>query len=52
MTPTLCFDIETVPDVAGVRTLWSLDESLDDAAVAELAFERRREQTGSDFLPL
>ncbi|MCD6680327.1 MAG: 3'-5' exonuclease [Burkholderiaceae bacterium] len=52
MTPTLCFDIETVPDVAGLRTLWSLDESMDDAAVAELAFAKRREQTGSDFLPL
>lgn len=52
MTPTLCFDIETVPDVAGLRSLWSLDDSLDDAAVAELAFARRREQTGSDFLPL
>ena len=52
MTPPLCFDIETVPDVAGLRTLLSLDDSLDDAAVAELAFARRREQTGSDFLPL
>lgn len=52
MTPILCFDIETVPDVAGLRTLGSLDDSLDDAAVAALAFERRREQTGSEFLPL
>ncbi len=52
MTPVLCFDIETVPDVAGLRTLWGTGESLDDAQVAERAFERRREQTGSDFLPL
>ncbi len=52
MTPVLCFDIETVPDIAGLRTLWGLDAALDDARVAELAFERRREQTGSDFLPL
>ena len=51
MVPILCFDIETVPDVAGLRRLnpdWS---ALDDAAVAERAFAERRERTGgSDFL--
>ena len=52
MSAVLCFDIETVPDVAGLRRLWSLDTGLDDAAVAELAFTRRREQVGHDFLPL
>ena len=52
MTPVLCFDIETVPDVAGLRTLRGFDASIDDAEVAERAFAQRREQTGSDFLPL
>lgn len=52
MSSVLCFDIETVPDVSGLRRLWSLDADLDDQAVAQLAFTRRREQTGSDFLPL
>ena len=52
MSAVLCFDIETVPDVAGLRRLHSLDAGLDDAAVAESAFARRREQTGHDFLPL
>ena len=52
MTPVLVFDIETVPDVAGLRRLWSLPESMTDAQVAESAFAQRREKTGSDFLPL
>jgi predicted PolB exonuclease-like 3'-5' exonuclease len=49
---TLVFDIETVPDVAGYRTLLDLDDSLSDADVAETAFQRRRAATGQDFLPL
>jgi hypothetical protein len=50
VTPTLVFDIETVPDVAGVRTLLELDASLSDNDVAEIAFQRRRAQSGTDFL--
>jgi predicted PolB exonuclease-like 3'-5' exonuclease len=52
MTPILAFDIETIPDTAGLRRLYELDAALDEAAVAEYAFRRRREATGSDFLPL
>lgn len=52
MVPVLCFDIETVPDVAGLRVIHGLEDTIDDATVAEQAFARRREQTGSDFLPL
>jgi predicted PolB exonuclease-like 3'-5' exonuclease len=52
MTPTLIFDIETIPDVHGIRILHGLDASLADAEVAELAFQKRRAQNGSDFLPL
>ena len=51
MTPTLVFDIETIPDVAGLRRLWDLDPAATDEGVAELAFQRRRQATGSDFLP-
>ncbi len=50
MTPTLAFDIETVPDVAGLRRLHELPADLPDREVAEIAFQRRRTQTGSDFL--
>ncbi len=50
MTPTLVFDIETVPDIAGLRTLHGLDERVSDWEVAEMAFQQRRQATGSDFL--
>lgn len=51
MTPVLVFDIETVPDAAGLRAAWGLEG--DDAAVVDAALARRRDQTGgSDFLPL
>ena len=51
MTPVLAFDIETVPDCAGIRRLYALPADLPDAEVAEVAFQKRRTQTGSDFLP-
>jgi predicted PolB exonuclease-like 3'-5' exonuclease len=50
MTPILAFDIETVPDVAGIRRVHKLPDDLADAEVAEIAFQRRRTQTGGDFL--
>jgi 3'-5' exonuclease len=55
MTPILCFDLETIPDVAGLRRLYPdtdpvTRERLSDQAVAQQAFTRRREKTGSDFL--
>ncbi len=51
MTPILAFDLETVPDCAGIRRLYDLPPDLPDHDVAELAFQKRRVQTGSDFLP-
>ena len=51
MTPILAFDIETVPDVAGLRLLHELPAALADAEVAELAFQKQRAKNGSDFLP-
>ncbi len=51
MTPVLVFDIETVPDAAGLRRLWALDPGVSDAAVVDLATQRRRQATGNDFLP-
>ena len=50
MTPILVFDIETIPDVVGLRKLYEIDAAMSDEAVAELAFQRRRQKTGSDFL--
>jgi predicted PolB exonuclease-like 3'-5' exonuclease len=52
MTPTLVFDIETVPDVAGLRRVNALPASLTDADVLDWALQQRRAVTGNDFLPL
>ena len=51
MKPVLAFDIETIPDVAGIRRLHDLPADLSDHEVAEVAFQIRRTKTGSDFLP-
>jgi len=48
--PVLVFDIETIPDVAGLRALNREFLNLSDAEVAAAAFAARREKTGSDFL--
>jgi predicted PolB exonuclease-like 3'-5' exonuclease len=50
MNPTLVFDIETIPDIAGLRSLYGLDSAVSDKNVAEMAFQMRRQKTGSDFL--
>jgi predicted PolB exonuclease-like 3'-5' exonuclease len=51
MIPVVAFDIETIPDVAGIRRLHGLPADLPDHEVAEVAFQIRRTKTGSDFLP-
>lgn len=52
MIPVLVFDIETIPDIAGLRRLHDLPDTLADAEVAEFAFQKQRAKNGSDFLPL
>jgi predicted PolB exonuclease-like 3'-5' exonuclease len=47
----LVFDIETVPDVQLGRRMFGLD-ALSDAEVAKAMYTVRRQQGGSDFLPL
>lgn len=51
MTPILAFDLETVPDLAGIRRLNGLSADMPDADVAEGYAQSRRAQTGSDFPP-
>lgn len=46
----LVFDIETIPDVGGIRKLNDLPADLADSEVAELAFQQRRVINGTDFL--
>jgi 3'-5' exonuclease len=48
--PVLVFDIETIPDVAGLRTLHAHPATMSDTDVAAKAFADRREKTGSEFL--
>lgn len=46
----LVFDIETIPDVALGRRIHGL-EGLADAEVAKAMFARRRQESGTEFLP-
>jgi len=48
----LVFDIETIPDVAGLRLLNAYPDSMSDAEVANAAMDDRATQTGQAFLPL
>ncbi|BBH56177.1 3'-5' exonuclease [Neisseria gonorrhoeae] len=50
MNTILAFDIETVPDVQGIRTLYDLPSSLPDDEVVLFAQQKRRAQTGGDFM--
>jgi predicted PolB exonuclease-like 3'-5' exonuclease len=52
MTPSLVFDIETIPDTDGLRKLHDLPADLSDEEVANIAFHQRRQQNGTDFLAL
>jgi hypothetical protein len=49
--PVLVFDIETVPDIAGLRLLRSADASLSDGEVYAQECAERAETGRSDFLP-
>ena len=52
MQPTLVFDIETIPDLAGFSAVNGIAEStLPAAELAEMALLARRQKTGSDFMP-
>ncbi|MDE2208404.1 MAG: 3'-5' exonuclease [Betaproteobacteria bacterium] len=51
MTPVLAFDIETVPDVAGIRRIHDIGPAVDDAGVLAWFAQRRRMATGGDFMP-
>jgi 3'-5' exonuclease len=52
VTPTLVFDIETIPDTAGLARLLDLPADTPAHDVAEVAFRERRQASGNDFLPL
>ena len=47
MTPVLVFDIETIPDVAGLRRVHGAPDSVDDAGLLEWVAQQRRAQSGN-----
>jgi len=51
IAPILVFDFETVPDVAGLRRAYDAPRELADAPLLEWFMQRRRAQSGSDFMP-
>ncbi|MGH8797916.1 MAG: 3'-5' exonuclease, partial [Caldimonas sp.] len=50
--PVLVFDIESIPDTAGLRALRGIDPSVDDAGVYAAEIAQRKELGKSDFMPL
>lgn len=48
----LVFDIETIPDAKGIRRLENIPDSVTDIEVVEQALAKRKEATGSEFMPL
>ena len=51
MTPVLAFDLETVPDVAGLRQLGQIPSDVSDAEGVEKVQAERLEKGQSDFFP-
>ncbi|MEY2776894.1 MAG: hypothetical protein RLY30_992 [Pseudomonadota bacterium] len=51
MAPVLCFDLETVPDAAGMRALGLFPAHLDDAQGVAYARQARLDAGQSDFFP-
>lgn len=49
MTPTLVFDLETIPDVEGLRAINGWHDQSDDQVV-QAAFAEREQKTGNTFL--
>lgn len=52
MIPTLVFDIETVPDTDGLKTLLGLPAETSAEDIGNIAYHQRRQSHGNEFLPL
>lgn len=52
MTATLVFQIKTIPDTDGLRTLYDLPQNTPAEDIANIALYQQRQQNGTEFLPL
>ena len=52
VSPVLVFDIETIPDIAGLRALRGASASLSDAEVYAAELDERKAANKSDMMPL
>ena len=52
MAGVLVFDIETIPDAAGIRRLEGIPDNVSDLDVVTRALAERKEKTGTEFMPL
>jgi predicted PolB exonuclease-like 3'-5' exonuclease len=50
--PVLVFDIESIPDIAGLRALRGIDPAVSDAEVYALEIAERKEAGKAEMLPL
>ena len=50
MTPSLVFDLETIPDILAIRRLYKISDDLSDEDVVNIAMYKRRQKVGHDFL--
>ena len=50
MTPSLVFDLETIPDILAIRKLLKISDNLNDEDVVNIAMYQRRQKVGHDFL--
>jgi 3'-5' exonuclease len=48
---TLCFDIETIPDIENARLIYDIDQSLNEEDAWNIIRMKRMEKSGTDFLP-
>jgi predicted PolB exonuclease-like 3'-5' exonuclease len=51
MSSTLVFTLATIPDTAGLRTLYATGDSASPAQLAEIAYLQSRQTSGADSLP-
>ena len=50
MTPSLTFDLETIPDILAIRRLYKITDDFSDQDVVNIVMYQRRQKVGHNFL--